>query len=62
MSLHKSPTLNHPAPNPHRPRSTMRRLGQAAVVVCGLVAGLVELIALQRRRMAVRHRARLSGR
>lgn len=62
MSLHKSPTMNHPAPNPHRSRPTQRRLVQASVVACGLVAGLVELFALQRRRMAVRHRARLSGR
>ena len=41
--------MNHPALSPHRPRSTQRRLVRAAVVACGLVAGLVELFALQRR-------------
>ena len=54
--------MNHPDLNPHRPRATQRRLVRAAVVACGLVAGLVELFALQRRRLAGRHRAGLNGR
>lgn len=40
-----------------RPRSVHHRLVQAGVVACGLVAGLVELLALQRRRLVGRCRA-----
>lgn len=54
--------MNPPTLKPRRPRSTQRRLVQAGVVACGWVAGLVELFALQRRRLSGRHRAGLSGR
>lgn len=54
--------MNPSTLSPRRPRSTQRRLVQAGVVVCGWVAGLVELFALQRRRWSVRHRAGLGGR
>lgn len=38
----------------HRGRATHLRLLQAGVVACGLAAGLVEFLALQRRRLAGR--------
>lgn len=38
----------------HHGRVAHQRLLQAGVVACGLVAGLVEFVALQRRRLAGR--------
>jgi hypothetical protein len=38
----------------HRGRAAHLRLLQAGVVACGLAAGLVEFLALQRRRLAGR--------
>jgi hypothetical protein len=40
-----------------RPRSAHHRLVQAGVVACGVVAGLLEFWALQRRRLVERHHA-----
>ncbi|WP_310566134.1 hypothetical protein [Hydrogenophaga sp.] len=45
----------------HRPRSAHRRLVQAGVLVCGVVAGLLEFWALQRRRLVGRDHAGVNG-
>ena len=54
--------LPHPLTG-HHPRSTHHRLVQVGAVACGVVAGLVELLALQRRRLTGRlHRDVQAGR
>lgn len=44
----------HTSRSPSRSRAAQRRLVQAGVLACGVAAGLVELFALQRRRLSGR--------